>query len=151
LQAIASRRKANVAAGIPAAFTGPLITGYQHLLSRLAGIQQCCQHVIRRACAVTKPGPGGLPSWAGDIITILRRAHRALEDARACGSTALDPDVPQDLRERHDTAISSGIIRNRLRDWDSGNYPRLRARLLASQLQGAGLPVHPRFQRQLDQ
>ncbi|MGH3183578.1 MAG: IS66 family transposase, partial [Streptosporangiaceae bacterium] len=48
LQAIGSRRKADVAAGIPAAFTGPLITdgytGYQHLLSRLAGIQQCCQH-----------------------------------------------------------------------------------------------------------
>ena len=45
LQAIASRRKAAVAAGIPAAFTGALITdgytGYQHLLSRLAGIQQC--------------------------------------------------------------------------------------------------------------
>ena len=44
LQAIASRRKAAVAAGIPAAFTGALITdgytGYQHLLSRLAGIQQ---------------------------------------------------------------------------------------------------------------
>ncbi len=75
LQAIASRRKADVAAGIPAAFTGPLITdgytGYQHLLSRLAGIQQCCQHVIRRCRAVTKLGPGGLQSWAGDIITIL--------------------------------------------------------------------------------
>ena len=45
LQAIASRRKGAIAAGIPAAFTGYLITdgytGYQHLLSRLAGIQQC--------------------------------------------------------------------------------------------------------------
>jgi hypothetical protein len=50
LQAIASRRKAGVGAGIPAAFTGPLITdgytGYQQLLSRLAGIQQCCQHIV---------------------------------------------------------------------------------------------------------
>jgi hypothetical protein len=48
LQALASRRKGDVAAGIPAAFTGLLITdgytGYQHLLTRLAGIQQCCQH-----------------------------------------------------------------------------------------------------------
>jgi transposase len=46
LQALASRRKADVAAGIPAAFTGLLMTdgytGYQHLLTRLAGIQQCC-------------------------------------------------------------------------------------------------------------
>ena len=48
LQALASRRKGDVAAGIPAAFTGLLMTdgytGYQHLLTRLAGIQQCCQH-----------------------------------------------------------------------------------------------------------
>ena len=46
LQAMASRRKAALAAGLPASFTGYLITdgytGYQHLLlSRLAGIQQC--------------------------------------------------------------------------------------------------------------
>ena len=127
LQAIASRRKADVAAGIPAAFTGPLITdgytGYQHLLSRLAGIQQCCQHVIRRARAVTKLGPGGLQSWAGDIITILREAHQAVEEARARGSTALDPQVLKDLRERYDTAVSTGIIHNRLRDWHEGNHP----------------------------
>ena len=69
--------------GIPAAFTGHLITdgytGYQHLLSRLAGIQQCCPHVIRRCRAVTKLGPGGLQSWAGDVIAILREAHQAVE------------------------------------------------------------------------
>jgi len=66
LQALASRRKDDVAAGIPAAFTGLLMTdgytGYQHLLSRLAGIQQCCQHIIRRCRAVMKLGPGGLQS-----------------------------------------------------------------------------------------
>ena len=70
-------------------------TGYQHLLTRLAGIQQCCQHIIRRCRAVTKLGPGGLQSWAGDIIAILREAHQAVEDARARGSTALDPQVPR--------------------------------------------------------
>ena len=79
LQTIASRRKEAVAAGIPAAFAGWLITdgytGYQHLLSRLVGIQQCCAHVIRRCRAVMKLGPGGLQSWAGDIIAILREAH----------------------------------------------------------------------------
>ena len=78
LQALASRRKGDIAAGIPAAFTGLLMTdgytGYQHLLSRLAGIQQCCQHIVRRCRAVIKLGPGGLQSWAGDIITILRGA-----------------------------------------------------------------------------
>jgi transposase len=86
-QAIASRRKSSVAAAIPPGFAGYLITdgytGYQHLLSRLAGIQQCCQHVIRRCRAVTKLGPGGVQSWAGDIIAVLRDAHAAVEAARA--------------------------------------------------------------------
>jgi transposase len=127
LQALASRRKGDVAAGIPAAFTGLLMTdgytGYQHLLSRLAGIQQCCQHIIRRCRAVTRLGPGGLQSWAGDIIAILREAHQAVQDARARGSTALCADLLDELRERYDDAIASGITHNRLRDWHEGNHP----------------------------
>ena len=85
LTAIASRRKAEVGGGIPAAFTGTLITdgytGYQHLLARLAGIQQCCEHVIRRCRAVASLGPGSLQSWAEDVITVLRDAHKAVEDS----------------------------------------------------------------------
>jgi hypothetical protein len=54
LQALASRRKGSAGGGIPAAFTGYLITdgytGYQHLLSRL--------------------GPGGAQNWAGDTRTL---------------------------------------------------------------------------------
>ena len=127
LQALASRRKTDVAAGIPAAFTGLLMTdgytGYQHLLSRLAGIQQCCQHIIRRCRAVVKLGPGGLQSWAGDIITILREAHQAVEEARARGSTALGAEPLDKLRQRYDEAAAFGIIYNRLRDWDTGNHP----------------------------
>jgi Transposase IS66 family len=127
LQALGSRRKGDVAAGIPAAFTGLLMTdgytGYQHLLSRLAGIQQCCQHIIRRCRAVVKLGPGGLQSWAGDIIAILREAHQAVEDARARGSTAVGADLLEELRERYDDAVAFGITHNRLRDWDSGNHP----------------------------
>jgi len=127
LQGLASRRKGDVAAGIPAAFTGYLMTdgytGYQHLLTRLAGIQQCCQHIIRRCRAVIKLGPGGLQSWAGDIIAILREAHQAVEDARARGSTALGADLLDKLRERYDDAVAFGITHNRLRDWDTGNHP----------------------------
>jgi hypothetical protein len=128
LQAMASRRKAALAAGLPASFTGYLITdgytGYQHLLSRLAGIQQCAAHVIRRCRAVTKLGPGGVQNWAGDVITILRDAHQAVEAARARGDTALDQEILDDLRERYDNAVASGIIHNRLRDWDGGgNHP----------------------------
>ena len=127
LQALPSRRKAAVAAGIPAAFTGLLMTdgytGYQHLLSRLAGIQQCCQHVIRRCRAVITLGPGELQSWAGDIIAVLREAHQAVQDARARGSTALDTDLLDQLRQRYDEAVAFGIIHNRLRDWHEGNHP----------------------------
>jgi hypothetical protein len=128
LLATGSRRKADIAAGIPAPFTGSLITdgytGYQHLLSRLAGIQQCCAHVIRRCRAVTKLGPGGLQSWAGDVITILREAHQAVAEARARDSTAVDPQLLAGLRERYDGAVRTGVVHNRLRDWDGGgNHP----------------------------
>jgi transposase len=127
LQALGSRRKGSVGAGIPAAFAGHLMTdgytGYQHLLSRLAGIQQCCQHIIRRCRAVIKLGPGGLQSWAGDIIAILREAHQAVEQARARGDTALGAEVRDKLRQRYDEAAAFGIIHNRLRDWHEGNHP----------------------------
>jgi transposase len=125
LTALASRRKGDVAAGIPAAFTGLLMTdgytGYQHLLSRLAGIQQCCQHSIRRCPAVMKPGPGGLQSWTGDVITVLRQAHQAVQDAR--GSTSVDPELLEDLRRRYDEAAAFGVTHNRHRDWHEGNHP----------------------------
>jgi len=128
LLALASRRKGSVAAGIPGAFAGYLMTdgytGYQHLLSRIAGIGQCCQHVIRRARQVTKLGPGRVQEWAAGIIKILGDAWRAVEDARSRGSTGLNPQVLDDLRERYDTAVSFGMIHNRLRDWDGGgNHP----------------------------
>ena len=127
LQAIGSRRKGSVAAAVPPGFTGYLITdgytGYQHLLTRLAGIQQCAQHVIRRCRAVTKLGPGGLQNWADDVIAVLRDAHHAVEEARARGSTVLDQQVLDDLLERYDTAAAFGRTHNRLRDWDTGNHP----------------------------
>jgi transposase len=125
--ALASRRKGSVGAGIPAGFTGHLMTdgytGYQHLLDRIAGIQQCCQHVIRRCRAVEGLGPGSLQSWAADIIAALAQAHRAVEDARARGDTALDSKLLAGLRERYDKAAASGSIHNRLRDWHDGNHP----------------------------
>jgi len=127
LQAIGSRRKGSVAIAVPPGFTGYLITdgytGYQHLLTRLTGIQQCAQHVIRRCRAVTKLGPGGLQNWAADVIAVLRDAHAAVEEARARGSTALDQQVLDDLLERYDTAAAFGRTHNRLRDWDTGNHP----------------------------
>jgi hypothetical protein len=59
LQALGSRRKEDVTAGVPPLFTGFLITdgykAYQRLLPRLAGVQQCCQHY---ADTVVMPIPG---------------------------------------------------------------------------------------------
>jgi hypothetical protein len=46
-----------------------------------------------------------------------------VEDARARGDTALDPEALDDLRERYDKAVAHGIIHNRHRDRASGNHP----------------------------
>jgi hypothetical protein len=77
----------------------------------------------RKARAVAGLGPGSLQSWAEDIIAVLAEAHRAVEDARARGDTALDPKTLDDLLERYDKAAAHGIIHNRLRDWASGTPP----------------------------
>jgi transposase len=126
LRALGSRQHAAITT-ILSFFTGFLISdgygAYQDLLPQLAGIQQCCQHVIRRARAVTKLGPGGLQSWAADVIDVLREAHQAVEDARARGDPELDAELLAKLRQRYDEAVAFGIIHNRHRDWHDGNHP----------------------------
>jgi hypothetical protein len=126
LRALGSRRHEAITR-LLAFFTGFLITdgygAYQDLLPQLAGIQQCCQHVIRRCRAVARLGPGSLQSWAADVIEILREAHRLTEQARARGDPA-DAELLAKLRERYDEAVAFGITHNRLRDWDGdGNHP----------------------------
>src|SRR5260370_23389673 len=92
LRALGSRKHAAITA-ILAFFTGILISdgygAYQELLPQLAGVQQCCQHVIRRARAVTRLGPATLQSWAADAIEVLREAHQPAEDAPA----SADPPI----------------------------------------------------------
>lgn len=51
---------------------------------------------------------GGLQSWAGDVISILREALQAMEKARARRDTALDPEQMEKLRQRYDEAIGAG-------------------------------------------
>jgi transposase len=73
--------------------------------------------------AVARLGPGGLQSWATDIITVLREAQQAVRDASARGQPA-DADLLTSLRQHYDTAAAFGITHNRLRDWDGdGNHP----------------------------
>jgi hypothetical protein len=113
-------------------FAGHLIVdgygAYQRLLTSvdtvLAGIQQCVQHVLRRCRAVAKLGPGNLQSWwTGEVTSALSDAHTAVQTAKADNQSALDPELLAELRERYDTAIHSGIIHNRHRDWHDGNHP----------------------------
>jgi hypothetical protein len=61
-----------------------------------------------RSCRAPLDGAEAVQNWAGDIIAILRDAHAAVEAAR--GDTALDQKALDDLRERYDTAVRSGII-----------------------------------------
>jgi transposase len=126
LRALRSRKHAAITA-ILAFFTGILISdGYgacQELLPKLAGVQQCCAHIIRRCRAVTKLGPGSLQSWAGDVIDVLREAHQAVEDALARGDPAVDAEPLAKLRRRYDQAVAFGITHNRHRDWHDGNHP----------------------------
>lgn len=141
LTALDSRRHDEVIASLKT-FTGYLIVdgylAYQKLLpctrkhdhaqadcrpGLLAGLQQCCQHVIRRCRGVAKLGPGTLQSWAGKVITILGKAHDLTEAARQQGEATLDPKVLAGLRDEYDKAVTNGITHNRHRDWDSGNHP----------------------------
>ncbi len=57
------------------------------------------------------------------MISILREALQAMEEARARGDTALDRGQLEKLRQRYDEAGAFGIIHNRLRDWHDGNHP----------------------------
>ena len=131
LSGLRSRRHEEVTAFLRG-YTGFLIVdgfrGYQSLLTCerpvLAGIQQCCQHISRRAKQVAKLGPGGLQSWAKKVSDVLTEAHTAVEAAKARGEDALDPELLTGLRARYDAAVEFGIIHNRLRDWDGdGNHP----------------------------
>ena len=57
------------------------------------------------------------------MISILREALQAMEEARARGDTALDRGQLEKLRQRYDEAGAFGIIHNRLRDCHDGNHP----------------------------
>lgn len=126
LRALGSRQAVAITT-ILSFFTGFLISdgysAYQQLLPQLAGVQQCCAHVIRRCRAVTRLGPGTLQSWAAEVIDVLREAHQAVEEALARGDPTLDTQLLAKLRERYDKAVAFGITHNRHRDWHDGNHP----------------------------
>ena len=88
----------------------------------LAGVQQCCAHLIRHCKGVLELHPQW-QAWAGQVRDILREAAAAVETARNNRETRLDPELLAGLRARYDEAVAWGITTNRLRDWHKGNHP----------------------------
>lgn len=96
--------------------------GWHQFDPYLAGVQQCCAHLIRHCKGVRELHPNW-QKWAGTVITVLRDAARAVQDARAADNDQLDPELLTDLRARYDKAVAWGIATNRHRDWHNGNHP----------------------------
>jgi transposase len=115
------------AVGVLDGYTGYLVrdgySGYQRFEDTLAGVQQCCVHIIRRCKRVLPLGPGSLQRWAKTIQQVLRQANAAVQAAKAAGRDSLDPDLLAGLRARYDQAVEFGIAHNRHRSWDDGNHP----------------------------
>jgi len=127
-RALGSRRKEAIRdLGVLQGYRGYLVrdgyTGYQQFETTLAGVQQCCQHVIRRLAGVAALGPGQVQDWTGEVRAALTDAHHAVQAARARGEHALDPGLLAELRARYDTAVEHGRAHNQHRGWPDGNHP----------------------------
>jgi hypothetical protein len=96
--------------------------GWHQFDPHLAGVQQCCAHIIRHCKGVLELHPNW-QKWAGQAITVLRATAKAVDNARAAGADHLDPELLADLRARYDKAVNWGITTNRHRDWHKGNHP----------------------------
>jgi hypothetical protein len=127
-RAMGSRRKDTIAAlGVLDGYRGYLVrdgyTGYQQFEATLAGVQQCCQHVMRRLAGVAALGPGRVQNWANDVRKVLTEARQAVQQAQARKQDAVDPVLLADLRARYDQAVEFGRVHNMHRDWPDGNHP----------------------------
>jgi transposase len=96
--------------------------GWHQFDPHLAGVQQCCAHIIRHCKGVLELHPDW-QKWAGTVITVLRDAAKAVDQAHAAGADHLDPQLLAELRQRYDKAVAWGITTNRHRDWHKGNHP----------------------------
>jgi hypothetical protein len=104
--------------------------------AQLAGVQQCCAHLIRYCTGVLELHPRW-QAWAGKVRSVLREAAAAVQAARDDGQDHLDPELLAGLRTRYDAEVAWGITTNRHRDWHKGHHPgyNLAARLQAKAAQ----------------
>lgn len=106
--------------------------GYTRHDAHLAGVQQCCAHLLRALTGVHAIDPQA-QAWAEQAARALREAGAAVTTARATGATHLDPDLLARARRDYDQAIAVGISANLSRPWRKGeNHPGL---VLARRLQ----------------
>jgi transposase len=96
--------------------------GWHQFDAHLAGVQQCCAHLIRHCKGVLQLHPDW-QQWAETVIGVLSDTAKAVDHARAAGADQLDPELLAELRERYDKAVTWGITTNRHRDWHKGNHP----------------------------
>ena len=98
-------------------------TAYQHLLEQLAGIQQCCAHVIRRCRAVAKPGPGSLQSGPATSSPSSAAHTRQWKPHAPAPTPRWTPTCSMACGNATTRRLSQASSHNRLRDWDTGNHP----------------------------
>jgi hypothetical protein len=89
--------------------------GWAQFDAQLAGVQQCCQHLLRHLKGVHDLHPDW-QRWAADVRQVLKDAQAAVQDAITAGCTAVDPDLLAGLHGRYDEAVYWGEITNRHRD-----------------------------------
>lgn len=128
---IDARSSAELAALAPlAGFTGVLVrddyAGWHQFDDVLAGVQQCCAHLIRHLKGVLLLQERLEQAWAKKVIEVLRTANTAVQQALAEGRNALDPALLTKLRAEYDKRVAIGVSINEERPWHKGNHPGYR-------------------------
>jgi transposase len=127
-KAIAARTAKKIAQlGVFTAWYGVLVrddyAGWHQFDAQLAGVQQCCAHLIRHLQGVLDLDPNQ-QMWAGQVQQALRDVARLVEHARAT-NTPIDAAALVDARDRYDQGVLVGISVNLSRPWAKGNHPGL--------------------------
>jgi transposase len=97
--------------------------GWHQFDATLAGVQQCCAHLIRHLQGVLDLDPQE-QRWAEQVQQALRDAARLVERARTTGNP-IDATTLADIRYRYDQGVLVGISVNLSRPWPKGNHPGL--------------------------
>jgi transposase len=93
--------------------------GWYQFDAHLAGVQQCCAHLIRHLQGVRDLDPRE-QRWAGQIQQALRDAAHLVAHAAAT-NTPINTEALAYARYRYDQGVLVGISTNLSRPWHKGN------------------------------